>query len=164
VPLGTVVARPIIAPSPANTSSGGMHQIKSEKGVVGRAGAWCVGGAIAGSAAGPETIGTSILLGCVGGASASLVNDLITWLDDDGPVIDPPPPIDLPEDPGPIDPVTVTAPDDPPPPPGGTFGSGSNSPTDSGDVGGVSVESNGGDGGDGGDSGGLDDKPPVRPN
>jgi hypothetical protein len=55
--------------------------IKTPGGVIGRAGAWCVGGAIAASGASIGTLGISLALGCAGGLAASLTNDLVSYLE-----------------------------------------------------------------------------------
>jgi uncharacterized membrane protein YgcG len=152
-PLGDALARTVISPPPATTSRGGLHHMESTAGVLGRAGAWCVGGAIMGAKASPPTV----LLGCAVGGASSLVADLVTWLDDDGPTGEPPPPIDFPPtDPEPIGPVTDTQPDDPPPPESGDGG---------GSGGGEGEGGDGGDGGegDGGDEGGGGGRPEDWP-
>jgi hypothetical protein len=180
-PLGAIMAGATqAAPLPGKTTvgSGGGHVMENVAGVVGRAGSWCVGGVIAGSGAGPETVGMSMLLGCVGGATASLASDLVTWADESGvldqlfsritiptvfPIPDPSPPA-LPPDPG-SDPVTQTPPDDPlpPPPSDGDPDPGPQSSVDPN--GGGDVDPNdGGDGGGGGGGGGkkIDDEGPVE--
>jgi hypothetical protein len=140
-PLGNALARKL-SPVPVGTgggthAGGGTHQIESAKGVLGRAGAWCAGGALAAAGAGPETLGGAVVLGCAGGVVASLLNDLVTWADEDGPQVDPLPPIDLPDDPEPTGPVTQTQPDDDPPPApddtGGGGGGGGGKLKDAGD-------------------------------
>src|SRR5581483_4974625 len=100
-------------------------------GVIGRAGIWCMGGALAGSPGGLEGMG----IGCAGGAAASLASDLWTAIYDSGdsgsPVQeDPIAPIDIP--PSPEDPLPDqhTAPDDPPPSPTDGPDDPSTSPTD----------------------------------
>ena len=115
----TLAPQTTAAPPPVKATTGtrgGLH-IESAGGVIGRAGAWCLGGAIAGSGAGPETFGASILLGCTGGATASILNDFVSWLDEPVPDPEPLPIIDLPLDPPDSGPSTQTQPDDPPPPP-----------------------------------------------
>jgi hypothetical protein len=82
-------------------------------GVIGRALGWCAGGAIAGSPAGPEGAGA----GCAGGAIASLLNDLVTYIDQDPVQPDPAPPIDIPPSTDEPWPDQNTSPDDPPPAP-----------------------------------------------
>ena len=161
-PVGTALA-PTLAPPPRVTTGSGvtLHR-DSPGGVISRAGAWCMGGAIAGSNAGPETWGTSVLLGCAGGVVASLANDLATWLDDDDSVTPTVPVIDLPLPPEPTGPVTQTQPDDPPPPaPGG----GTDTGDDGGGGGGGGDEGDGGGGGDGGGVAGpgKDDRAPLKP-
>jgi hypothetical protein len=118
-------------PGGGATGAGGGHVAEGAFGGVGRAGAWCVGGAIAGSAAGPETLGLSMLAGCSGGATASLLNDLVTYLDEPDVEQDPLPVVDFPDDPIDTGPSTQTQPDDAPPDsPGG--GSGGWKPDDDG--------------------------------
>lgn len=132
-PLGKALSRTRVAPPTSggtpHGAGSGTHHAYSAVGVFGRAGAWCLGGAYAASGSAPETLGGAMLLGCAAGAGASLLGDLITWIDDDsssGPIVDPPV-IDLPPDPEPTGPETQTQPDDPPPPPsggGGDYGGG----------------------------------------
>ena len=99
-------------------AGGGRFQQRSVTGVVGRATAWCLGGAIAASGASPATLPASMALGCIGGALASGMNDLVSWMDEDHTVEQVPIPVfDIPTDPEPIGPIVVTVPDDPPPPP-----------------------------------------------
>lgn len=182
-PLGNALAETVVAPPPATTGSGGI--IESAGNVLGHAGAWCAGGAVAGATTGafggpPGSLGGA-LAGCAGGTVGALLSDLSDWLQDTGPTAEPPPPPDPPIDPEPIDlgPETQTQPDDPPPPPDGGDGSGSQSATGSDDTGGVGDGGDGGaggaggegDGGDGGGSGGggggggvSDDKPPLNQN
>jgi hypothetical protein len=144
--------------APQTTSSGYYIVGKDTAGsVIGRAIAWCAGGALAGLGGAPETLGTSVPLGCAGGAVASLASDLVTWIfgSDDTPT--PPPgigsqanqPTDPTPDPTP-DPGTV----DPPVDTGGTidFGDGTGIGTNGG---GVSTMSGDDDGGGGGGNGGY---------
>ncbi len=91
-PLGKALGQSILA-QPGTTahvvSASGVR--RGAVGVLTRAGSWCLGGAAAGAVAGPETFGASMLLGCVGGGGASLLSDLFSAMDDDGPQSDPPP-------------------------------------------------------------------------
>jgi hypothetical protein len=130
-PLGKALAQMVTAPPTATTGNEGVH-MESASGVVGRAAAWCIGGAIAGASGDAVTFGGASVLGCAGGVAASLLNDLVTWADsnDDGPIIEPPVIDPPPPDPEPTGPDTQTQPDDPPPPPpsgdggGGDYGGG----------------------------------------
>jgi hypothetical protein len=90
-PLGNDFARKIVVQPPATTGSGGKEHIDSVGGVLGKAGAWCVGGAIAGAGLAPVTLGTASLLGCAGGATGSLLDSLISYIDTDPPTQDPVP-------------------------------------------------------------------------
>ena len=92
-PLGNALARSIVrapipvgAPPSATVGSQGVHHMDSAGGVLGRAGAWCVGGAIGGASAVPESGPLGPILGCAGGAVGSLLGDLVSYLDDDGPM------------------------------------------------------------------------------
>jgi hypothetical protein len=81
-PLGNALSRNIVA-HPATTTGSATDKLRTVGGVLGRAGAWCAGGAVAGLGGAPETLGASSLLGCAGGATASLLSDFVSWLDSD---------------------------------------------------------------------------------
>lgn len=154
----------VVAPPSTTPGAGGAADPKHAFGVVGvleNAGAWCLGGAIAGSSAAPETLGTSVVAGCVGGTVASLLSDWVSWANQPDVPAEPPPPIDLPATEEVTGPVVTFSHDDPPPPPPPQGGDG-NGDDDGGDDG-----SQGGDGGDGGDGGlgeGIDDQPGHQAN
>ena len=133
---------PVGAPPPATPGRAGTLQ-RDVWDVLGNAGAWCAGGALAGAKGGWVGAG----LGCAGGATGSLLSDLWSYVRD-APTEDQIPPIDLPPDPEPIGPVTQSAPDDPPP---ADDGDGSGSQSSPGPI-----DTNGGAGGAGGDDGGSD--------
>jgi hypothetical protein len=118
-PLEKALAQTVVQSRAATTGARGglLHIQDAAPGTVGRAAAWCVGGAVAGSKGGIW----GVALGCAGGALASLASDLISWEYPDIPD-DPPPPPDPPMDPEPTGPFTQTVPDDPPPPPDGGEG------------------------------------------
>lgn len=110
----------------------------SAGGVIGRAVSWCAGGAMAALPADSWTLGGASAAACVGGASASLLSDLATYIFDSPDVpVDPPPNFDIPTDPDPIDDGLDNQ----------TSNDGSDGDNGSGSDGGSGDGSSGGDGG-----------------
>jgi hypothetical protein len=137
-PLGNALGRNNVAQRNGTTGSDGTHHVLSVGGVFGRAGAWCEWGAMGGAVVGPETLGTSLLVGCAAGAGGSFFGDFETWVFDRDPSPTPPVwsnPPDLPPDYPPQGSSQTVSQDDPPPPPiesSGSGGTGRN-PADDGD-------------------------------
>jgi hypothetical protein len=79
-PLEILFVRAVVsrAPTPhgGGSGSGGLHIEDDTAGQEGRAVAWCVGGIVANAGSGP----LGMILGCAGGAGASLLSDLASWL------------------------------------------------------------------------------------
>jgi hypothetical protein len=141
VTTGSAVAKAVGGRPKATTGGTDPVVVYSVGGVIERAGAWCVGGAVASSELGPGAV-----LGCVGGAAGSLLSEFGKWWDEGDVEAEPPPPFDIPPSPEPTEPDTETSHEDPPPPPsGGDSGTG-DSGGDSG-------------GGGGGDPDDTDDTP-----
>jgi hypothetical protein len=162
------VEKALAPPSPIPVAAGGTvpKHMDDAYGVIGRAGAWCVGGAMAGGiATGPAAPGGAFW-GCVGGATASILGDWVSAIEGEVQPTPPVPPPGFPDgsQPEPVGPVLTYSHDDPPPPPP----SGDPDYTPPAPGGSTDPGADGGDSGDddggGGSSGeGVDDKPGLQP-
>lgn len=172
--LATPAPKPVAFPPAGSIGDEPSHApaVKSPAdvgGSLGNAGAWCIGGAVAGSK-GAGWVGA--LWGCAGGATGSILYDLWNWYNAPAPfnpaplptvpIVDPPPDYPPPEVDPPVplpDPTPPPAPppDDPTPPPDPVDSTGTGS--GAGAVPGSIDQPSGGDGG----GEGIDDKPGHQP-